>query len=143
MTLIIDASVAIKWFVQENLHTEARRIFDYRRDIEAPDFIMSEVANIAWKKVRRAEISREQAAIIVTAMPQYIPKLSSLLDYIEDALDLALELDHPVYDCIYLACTMKNEGVFVTADKRLFNKLQFTAYENIIKFVDDPDLITP
>ena len=35
------------------------------------------------------------------------------------ASTIALELDHPVYDCIYLACT-EIEGVpLVTADRRL------------------------
>ena len=51
--IVVDASVAIKWFVGVPLHPEARHIYKYQLDIQAPDFILIEVPNVAWKKAQR------------------------------------------------------------------------------------------
>lgn len=142
MTLVVDASVAIKWFVDENLEAEARHIFAYQPDLTAPDFLLVEVANIAWKKVRRNEIDAKQANFIVTSLPNYIPDLLPLANLIEAATHLALELDHPVYDCLYLACAQGLEGG-VTADRRFFNRVEASSYAGLIMFLDDPDLLLP
>ena len=48
--LVVDSSVAVKWFVVEERTTEARRILDgYQRGdltLLAPDLIYAEVGNI-------------------------------------------------------------------------------------------------
>ena len=119
MTIIVDASVAMKWFVEETLHDEARHLLKYQRDIEAPDFILIEVANVAWKKAVRKEISSEQAQTIVHVIPQFIPALLPSSKLLERATALAIELLHPVYDCLYLACAELTGTVLVTADMRL------------------------
>ena len=36
-----------------------------------------------------------------------------------EALALACHLDHPVYDCVYLALARREAALLVTADKRL------------------------
>ena len=61
MTLVVDANVVIKWFVDENLRDQARHIFEYQLELTAPEFVLAEVANIAWKKARRNEIDKDQA----------------------------------------------------------------------------------
>jgi predicted nucleic acid-binding protein len=43
---------------------------------------------------------------------------------LESATRLAIELDHPAYDCLYLALAVENDCRFVTADKRLVNKIR-------------------
>ena len=142
MTLVVDASVAIKWFVDENLHIEARRIFEYQPDFVAPDLLLAEVANIAWKKVLRSESDDDQARFIVTAMPSYVPRLIPVADLVGKATDLALELGHPVYDCLYLACA-QDFGSCVTADRRFFDRVKRSPYARFVAFVDDPELQRP
>jgi predicted nucleic acid-binding protein len=39
------------------------------------------------------------------------------------AVDLAVPLDHPAYECMYLALAKAMERPFVTADTRLLRKL--------------------
>lgn len=143
MTIIVDASVAIKWFVEETLHDEARHLFKYQREIQAPDFILVEVANVAWKKAVRKEISNEQARTIVDMIPEYIPLLIPSLKLLRRATELAIELTHPVYDCLYLACVGEENDVVVTADKRFFNKVRDGRIGGQIYFLDDPDLSLP
>lgn len=142
MTLVVDASVVIKWFVDENLHVQARHIFAYQLELTAPDLLLAEVANIAWKKLRRGEIDENQARTIVAALPNCVPVPVPIPDIIDAAARIARELDHPVYDCLYLACAQRS-GPGVTADRRLFNRIEGSPYAGLMKFVDDPDLQLP
>lgn len=144
MILVVDASVAVKWFVAENLHDEAHEVLDHGDALRAPDFIATEIANIVWKKSIRKEISREQAQRIVkefTEIPDYIPAFHPLADLVERALDLALILAHPVYGCLYIACAEAAGGVLVTADEGLCNAVQDTRYARLVRRLGEPGFL--
>lgn len=139
MIYVIDASVAAKWFLQEDLHDEARRfLVDHSEHLRAPDDIIAEVANLAWKRVRLGDIEPDQAHFIAAAIGQAIPVRLPSADLVEQAIAIALEIDHPVYDCLYIACAVATGGVLVTADKRLFNKSQGTRYASLIHYLAIP-----
>jgi predicted nucleic acid-binding protein len=121
VTLVVDASVAVKWVVKETSHDQAVDLVAGETLI-APDFVLIETANILWRKVRIGDLDKPQAAdghaFIRAAYARYVPA-PQLLDR---AMSLALGIDHPVYDCLYLACA-DGEGLsLVTADKRLVGK---------------------
>ena len=46
----------------------------------------------------------------------------------DGAARLAIELDHPAYDCIYLALALERGVPFVTADQRLLRRAAQSAY---------------
>lgn len=69
-----------------------------------------EVANIAWKKATQREISAAHARAIASAIGHYIPTLHPSSAVIERALEIALALKHPIYDCLYLACAQTVGG---------------------------------
>ncbi|MCG8510354.1 MAG: DUF3775 domain-containing protein [Rhodospirillales bacterium] len=141
--LVVDASVVIKWFVDEPLHAEARHIYKYQRDILAPEFVLVEVANVVWKKVRLREIEAEQAHGIIDLIFEAVPTLVGLQDILFQATNFAMELDHPVYDCLYLACIGGPQDALVTGDKRFFNKVQGTRFGDLVCYLDDPNLALP
>ena len=123
MKLVVDASVVVKWFVPETLSGEARLLLSHRLDLHAPELLLAEYANVIWKKIRRGELS---------ASPVYMKALSDLDenislhpigDLIERGMQISLEVDHPVYDCLYLACAEATRSSVVTADERLANKV--------------------
>ena len=58
--LVIDASVAIKWVIEEDGTKEALAL--RRQALAAPDLLVAECANILRKKVRRKELSEPEAA---------------------------------------------------------------------------------
>ena len=58
---VIDASVAIKWIVQEAGTEEA--VLVRRRPLSAPDLLIAECANILWKKVRQNELTEAEAIL--------------------------------------------------------------------------------
>lgn len=142
MTFIVDASIAAKWFVQENLHAEAMLLLARPERLAAPDLIVAEVGNIAWKKCLRGEIPRGQAETMAVAVGGYIPTLQSSVDLVERALDLALTFGHPVYDCLYLACTEFLGGSLVTADSRFRDALRGTPYAGLVLYPGDPGFAT-
>lgn len=124
MTFVFDASVAVKWFVEEALHEEAVFMLDNVPTAQAPDFIVVEVANVAWKKHTRGELTEEQAHDIVFDVRTYVPVLYPSTDLVERALGISLMLDHPVYDCLYLACAETTDSILITTDNRLCRVVQ-------------------
>lgn len=47
MTCVVDASVAVKWFVEERGSTAARMVLSKYETLLAPDFILIETSNAA------------------------------------------------------------------------------------------------
>lgn len=141
--LVVDASVVVKWFVDEPLRPQARHILEYQQEILSPDFMLVELANVVWKKLRKNEITPDHARAIVTASSEAITELVPATHVLTKATELAIELDHPVYDCLYLACLSKPHDLLVTDDRRFFNKTRNTPFEDQVRYLDDPDLALP
>jgi predicted nucleic acid-binding protein len=121
--LVVDASVTVKWFAVEELMEEADRLRPLIAELVAPDFCLVELTNIAWKKVRQGPLLPGEAAVIAPYLRRSGMQLLPSEPLLADALELAQELDHPVYDCLYVA-TMDLLGArLVTWDKPLHAKL--------------------
>lgn len=117
MSLIVDASVAVKWFLDEERSAAARELD--RHELRAPDLILAETFNAVWKRWRRAEATTEQVPVIVPALRRAIAELVPLADLIEAAGELSIRHRHPIYDCCYLAA-VEPGMTLVTADERQF-----------------------
>ena len=122
MKLTVDASVVLKWFVTEPLCEEARQLLDVQFDLHAPDILLAEFANIIWKKVRRGEIPDPQPYFGELASLPEVVAIHPVRDLIERAAQIAVLIDHPVYDCLYLACAELTASVLITADQQLINR---------------------
>lgn len=119
MKLVVDASVAAKWLFAEPHTADARGVLGHRIDLYAPSLLLVEVANVIWKKARRREIPDAQPYLLELAALGDVVTLRSSAALILPATATALTLDHPVYDCIYLACAEVEGAPLVTADKKL------------------------
>ena len=62
MALVVDASVAIKWFVDEPGANRARGLWEKRAGLVAPDLLVPEVCSALWRKVRLGQAVPDQAA---------------------------------------------------------------------------------
>jgi predicted nucleic acid-binding protein len=88
-------------------------------DLQAPDLFPIECANILWKKVRIRELTRRNARDCLELLRQAPVKIVPTHELIAEVLDLAVDLEHPVYDCVYLTLALREGVPLVTADRRL------------------------
>jgi predicted nucleic acid-binding protein len=137
MSLVVDASVVVKWFVDEPLHERARQLLKGRESLHAPDLLISEIGNIVWKKVIRGEIEEQQAQKIASALRDAPISLQPSIDLIDRALQIALSIKHPVYDCVYISCAEMLGSVFVTADERLKKAVESSALKALCRNLND------
>lgn len=119
MKLIVDASVAVKWYFIEEGTVESRQLLAHRIDLHAPHFIRTEAANVIWKKNRRREIHDAQPYLEELARLPDVVGMHSSAALVAHASVIAVEIDHPVYDCLYIACAEAEGCPLVTADSRL------------------------
>ena len=119
--LVIDASIAIKWVIDEEGTKEALALRN--QALAAPDLLIAECANILWKKVRRRELSDQEAEFAARLLARVDIDLVAMRPYLEAAVRIALALDHPAYDCVYIALAEAQELQFVTADTGLLSKV--------------------
>ncbi len=119
MTFVVDASVAVKWFIEESHSAEAKAVLASRHVLIAPDLVVAEVCNAAWKKIREREISREHGTQIADSVGRSFDRLVGSQELASRAFELAVTGDHAVYDCLYLALAEAESAVLVTDDARL------------------------
>lgn len=118
MTLVVDASVAALWVLQQPGSDRAEALSTEPKLI-APSLIAAEIGNTLWKAVRRGEATREQAVIALDAALLPLHEIMPAEGLRSRALEIAIELNHPIYDCFYLALAERERCPLVTADKRL------------------------
>ena len=137
MRLVVDASVAVKWLVAEEGSDAADRLLAGGDDLHAPRLMASEIANALWRKARTGEIERGQAGILMAAVPEMPVHWSSDETVCADAVRLAVALDRPVYDCVYLALAHQVDARLVTADTRFANALVTTGHGGTVVTLHD------
>ena len=136
--IVVDASVGVKWFVPEVHAAEARQWRSGPDELHIPAiFFDLEIANILWKKVRRAEITRADADLILAQLPSLPLTRRPEAPLLVSAFDLADRTQRTVYDCVYLALAVQLAGRMVTADQRLYNSLAGTPWAPYICWVQD------
>jgi predicted nucleic acid-binding protein len=115
---VVDASVAIKWWVPEVHSAEALRCLDPDIGREAPELLLAEVGNILWKKVNRGELTRAEAERIAADLVQADVVIHPVGPLLVASLRIALETGRSSYDCVYLALAEAIQAAVVTADRK-------------------------
>jgi len=129
--IVVDASVAVKWTVLEAGRDEALSLLEHASELVAPDLLLAEVANVLRKKCKLGEITVPQSEQALRAVRTAIPRFVSSADLVEDALTLSHDLDHSVYDCLYLACALPG-GRLATADAKFLNRCRKRGFGPIV-----------
>ena len=136
--LVVDASVAIRWYVEAPGTAAAIAILDSDKILVAPDIVVAEVANVAWKLARAGQISHEHGARIAAALPSAFSNLIGAASLATRALEISSHLDHPVYDSLYIALAELNQAQLVTTDERLIRAVDNTEWKPLVlRLADD------
>lgn len=118
MTTVVDASVVAKWVLDEEGSDRARALRN-ETGLIAPSQLVSEVANAFWKAVRRGDAAANDAASALRAIFGPLDAIVPNHDLLSRGLELALALQHPMYDCLYLGLAERERAPLITADERL------------------------
>lgn len=134
---VIDASIAIKWFVPETHSDVAAQLLNgVNDDFLAPDLLFAEFGNILWKKVQQGHLNVGEIHQIIEAFRAVPIAVHSTNTLLEPALEIACGLRRSLYDSLYLALAVMHECSVVTADRRLYNALQGSVLEPHVTWVE-------
>lgn len=124
--IVVDACVAIKWFLPEEGSTQALDLFRNSEALIAPDVIRTEVAAAVTRRVRRGDLTQAEArqilAMWLDALKEGVIQTVAPLEDLREAGNLSLQLNHGLADCLYIALARRTGARLVTADERMVSK---------------------
>lgn len=127
-TYVLDASVAAKWMLPskgESLHAEAltwlARHASSKLVLIVPDLFWIEVANVLWRAVRYARVTKTEAPWAMAELRERGVETMSTAKLIDAAFEIAVTYQRTVYDSLYIALAKEQKTYLVTADEKLAN----------------------
>ena len=130
---VLDASVGIKLFVEEEFSDKVQQLFakladDSRAEIHVPDLFYVECANILLKYTRRFDRPLEDSLADLKDLNELALTITSTTELIEDALKLADEKKLTAYDACYAVLAQKLDLPLVTADAPLASAVDWAIW---------------
>ena len=130
--IVIDTSVALQWVLPEPGAEEAYR-YTKANDVISADVLLVEAANVLAKKVRAHTMSGDEAVRGLALIKSGVRRLMPLQFLVTRALELSIELSHPVYDCVFLACAEQEGGVLATRDAPFITRVTERGYGRLLE----------
>lgn len=141
--MILDASVAAKWFLPgEDLVEQARSVrqavLDRSIVLAAPIVIWSELAHAVVRAARRGRIDHDRATIVAAEMLDVQPLVEMVDVDAHATIRTALTVGLGAYDAQYLAAAVRRGSSVLTADSRMFDRCRGHGYD--VVWLGDVDL---
>lgn len=124
-TIVIDASVLLKVYLpdEEAIASVDNLMRDHqqgRLSLAAPALLRYEVANALRTAAYRGRISNQQASDAFSMLLEAPLMYYDSTQMLKEALQIALELQYPVYDSVYLALAQSLGKWCYTGDWKLY-----------------------
>jgi predicted nucleic acid-binding protein len=111
----------MKFFLHEHGWEDVLPYLTTASSPEAVDLLVTESANVLWKSARLGLIEKEQVPELFSSMELLYTKgplaLKPVPQFMAEALSIALSLDTPVYDALFIAQARSDHATLVTADR--------------------------
>ncbi len=138
MGIVVDASVALKWVVEEDGSDKAASL--RTESLFAPSIWMVEAGNALWRLAKRGEFTRAEALDRLSWLRRAPVTVSGIEADTEAALALSLQIDHPIYDCLYLALALRVGASLVTADRKFHSAAaRSKSCDGVVRLLDQFD----
>jgi predicted nucleic acid-binding protein len=134
---VVDASVAVKWFLPEDHSRAAQRLLEDGHDLSSPDLVRAEIGNVMWKRWRRGEISAEAVNDVLRDLERLPLRIETSQPLMAAAWAVSERFDRSFYDGLYVALAERERCPLVTADRKLYNALYAGVLGGSIVWVED------
>lgn len=121
MTIVLDASAAFDILFSKGRSEKYTKEVEQADVVIAPDIYSSEISNVAWKHGEFAGFTHEDILSLAEDGINLIDQYVSAEEIWRESLREAINNNHPVYDCLYVVCARRNDGVLLTRDRKLEN----------------------
>jgi predicted nucleic acid-binding protein len=135
--LVLDASVAAKWFFREPYSDLATQLAAAGPQWVVPDLFFAEMASVFRKKVRRGEIDEPDARESMTILLSLHLQERGTRTIVPSALELALRFQCTVYDALYLTLAISENCPVVTADRKFYNMFSRTDLAGHLSWIEE------
>ncbi|HLI67769.1 MAG TPA: type II toxin-antitoxin system VapC family toxin [Caulobacteraceae bacterium] len=131
--LIVDASVAAKFYFHEEGSREAQAILTSGLVLAAPDLLWIELASVAAKRTRRGLSTREHGRDAVASLGDLIDEFVPATGLAAPAFALAADAGYSAYDATYLALARQRGLRLLTADQRLIRQAEAAGMRDLVQ----------
>jgi predicted nucleic acid-binding protein len=113
---VVEASVGLKWILQEPDSHLAAALVRSEPDLLVPDFWLNEATNVLCLQVRRKLFTPDEAREGLALLRAQVEPTSTADMRLHDlALDIGIAIDHSTYDTLYLAFAVAMSASAVVA----------------------------
>ncbi|KPL13936.1 MAG: hypothetical protein AMS26_12550 [Bacteroides sp. SM23_62] len=133
MIIVLDASAAVTIAID---NSTSRKISEYLKKADliiAPDIFIAEVSNAFWKYHEFENLPLDICEETLFRTIDIVDEFRNTEQFYKEAFSLSCQVNHPVYDTLYLVLARRNNALLVTNDK----ELQRIAKKHSIKTTDD------
>jgi predicted nucleic acid-binding protein len=133
--LVLDANIAVKLVCAEPGDRETLDRLQSEDDLLAPEWMLIEAGHAIRRKSLLGEFDRPEAERKLEAIPVFFEVIHPDRPFVKTAMALSFDLDHWIYDCLYLACALQHDARLLTADRKFWNAAKRAGHGNIVELL--------
>jgi predicted nucleic acid-binding protein len=126
VTRVLDTSVVVKWFFNEEGTDRAEallaELLDGSARIQVPSSLFYELANVFWSR-RTSSFGEQQARMLWAELESFPFSITNWSELLPQALTFAIQHEVTVYDAVFVVLAKQLGGDLITADGVLWNKV--------------------
>ena len=121
MIVVLDASSAGEIAAKSQAGVDLVNVLMQADKVMAPDLFIAEICNVIWQLCRKGKEKADADNSIANDCIGYVDEYVSSYELWKEALRMAQEQDHPVYDMLYAVLARRHDAMVLTMDKRLYD----------------------
>jgi predicted nucleic acid-binding protein len=119
LACVLDASAAVRLILADPAAADLAERVGGAALVLAPELMLTELANTLWKLQRADRLNDLDPQELLAEARELVDRLEPDRHLQAEALALACHLNHPVYDCLYLALARREAASLISSDRRL------------------------
>ena len=119
LACVLDASAAVRLILADPAAADLAERVGGAALVLAPELMLTELANTLWKLQRADRLNDLDPQELLAEARELVDRLEPDRHLQAEALALACHLNHPVYDCLYLALARREAASLISSDQRL------------------------